>query len=1240
MYCDVHESARARNWLNSCLLLGTAAVALLASPAAFANPKDGTVTSGSATISSSSQLTTIDQTSQGVVIDWSSFNIGNRQTTQFLQPNSSSVAINRIGSASASSILGTLDANGRVALINGNGLAFGRNSQVNVGSLIATTTGGSDSDLLAGKFTKAGNQNASVVNRGTITAAGGGTVALVAPNVTNRGTVQAKLGTVSLGAANAFTVDFAGDGLVSFAAQGDVNGKAQVTNAGTLSGANVSMTARAAEGVATGVVNVRGTIQAQGAHNVGGTIVLDAGDGGSIDVSHASLNASGAKGGGTVTIGGWNQSSVVVDKHSIVNVSATKSGNGGTIDVTAAATSFRGQALASGGAQSGNGGNIETSGHVLDVNGAWISTTAAHGATGNWSLDPYDVTISNGGTKRGSVSGGIFTPTGDNSIFNAATLEGDLIGTSITITTGAGGGQPGDIIVASPLLWSSTQRLSLDAANAIYIDASIAITGGGGIDLEASNALLFDGGNIGFYKQVKGITQGNLTIGGDGYTLANNITQLASDISANPNGLYALAESYDAGNDNGGTPYTSPPIPTNFTGIFEGLGNTISNLSVNSAGDAGLFEVNGGTVRDIGLVNVSITGADYVGALVVMNEGQIVGAFATGSVSGSGPSPVGGLVAENLGGIYNSYTAGTVSGAVNGNTGGLVGDNNETISQSFSTAAVSGTFGSVVGGLVGFNESNGAIDNSYAMGSVTGTGLTAAGGLAGNNTGTISESYSATFISAPSATDVGGFIGEDTPAPTSPYTADYWDTSTSGVSDTTQAIGNLPSASGISGVPTTTLQAALDGTWSTGSWGILPNVSYPYLQWQVAPGAAPQVVSGIAANGATPYTQAGVGLLVNGQIVDPLASMSSGADGYYYLLLAPGAISHDADVLAYFTGGTPRPGNAYLQDVNGSQTDLGIQGGEIELNSDAAHSTTVMAGLDTAVGSQTGADFVYTSAGGFQSAFDVLLDDGHGTFSIDSTLDFAGDNVTIEGGSEVSENLTDGAIDAKVLGVAAYYQIALNGDNEVEHLSDFDVGVLKGKDFSISFTDDEALVVEGDVSAGPRGFIALTTVGAGNGISIGQNGEVSAGEDVTLNSAGGILESPTGIISASVLKGAAADTVNLSGANEVGDLNALAIATGDLTFNDDQTLVIAAEVSPTNGSGNITLTTTGAGSNITIDHQITTTGLVTLDSAGAITEGTVNGEILFELADRQRRRPCRLQRRQRAREPRRLHHRR
>ena len=162
--------------LDARLLLGTAAVALITAPA-YANPAGGAVSTGSASISTSASKTSVNQKSEDVVINWSSFNIGDGQTTQFVQPNAQAIAVNRIGGASASRISGNTGCQRPCRSDQRQRHAVRQNSQVNVGSLIATSTDGSDSDLLAGKYTRAGNQNARSSTRGTIvvgTSGGGG----------------------------------------------------------------------------------------------------------------------------------------------------------------------------------------------------------------------------------------------------------------------------------------------------------------------------------------------------------------------------------------------------------------------------------------------------------------------------------------------------------------------------------------------------------------------------------------------------------------------------------------------------------------------------------------------------------------------------------------------------------------------------------------------------------------------------------------------------------------------------------------------------------------------------------------------------------------------------------------------------------------------------------------------------------------------------------------------------------
>jgi len=103
---------------------GTAA-AFLIPDLALANPSGGTVVGGQATITTpSANGMVINQTSASTIINWNQFNIGSGQYVQFVQPSSSSVALNRVIGGSPTSIFGSLEANGRVFLVNPEGVLF------------------------------------------------------------------------------------------------------------------------------------------------------------------------------------------------------------------------------------------------------------------------------------------------------------------------------------------------------------------------------------------------------------------------------------------------------------------------------------------------------------------------------------------------------------------------------------------------------------------------------------------------------------------------------------------------------------------------------------------------------------------------------------------------------------------------------------------------------------------------------------------------------------------------------------------------------------------------------------------------------------------------------------------------------------------------------------------------------------------------------------------------------------
>ena len=174
---------------------GVLGVGLLLSAApGYANPLDGKVVGGSATIvQETAKKLGITQHSDKVIIDWRSFNIAAGEHTQFYQPSAGSLALNRITGGSPSEILGRLSANGRVLIVNPDGVLFGPNSRIDVAGLVATTHDIKNSDFMAGNlnFNIPGNPNASVINLGNVSVADKGIAAFVAPGVRNAGAIVA-----------------------------------------------------------------------------------------------------------------------------------------------------------------------------------------------------------------------------------------------------------------------------------------------------------------------------------------------------------------------------------------------------------------------------------------------------------------------------------------------------------------------------------------------------------------------------------------------------------------------------------------------------------------------------------------------------------------------------------------------------------------------------------------------------------------------------------------------------------------------------------------------------------------------------------------------------------------------------------------------------------------------------------------------------------------------------------------
>lgn len=164
---------------------------------------------------------TVNQDSKRLAIDWSGFDIANDERVTFRQPDKDSVALNRVVGDAASVIDGTLSGNGHVYVINPNGVLFGKNASVDVGSLVASTARISDSDMTnfanADGITMAipEDSSAKVINAGTIRAEGG-LVVLHAAEVENSGTITNPEGTTALAAARNLSLSADTAGKINF----------------------------------------------------------------------------------------------------------------------------------------------------------------------------------------------------------------------------------------------------------------------------------------------------------------------------------------------------------------------------------------------------------------------------------------------------------------------------------------------------------------------------------------------------------------------------------------------------------------------------------------------------------------------------------------------------------------------------------------------------------------------------------------------------------------------------------------------------------------------------------------------------------------------------------------------------------------------------------------------------------------------------------------------------------------
>ncbi len=281
------------------------------------------------------------------------------------------------------------------------------------------------------------------------------------------------------------------------------------------------------------------------------------------------------------------------------------------------------------------------------------------------------------------------------------------------------------------------------------------------------------------------------------------------------------ADTTSSENYNSGKGFSPIGDGTNsFYGSYNGQGHVISNLTIETTDDnIGLFGcINGATIDSLGVTNCTISGSNFIGALVgCSSAGTISCCYSTGKVTGSSTTSIG--------------------------IGGLIGDANCDIYYSYSSCDVVGY--STIGGLVGY--SYGIINNCYSRGSVKSISDVASssgsGGLVGlASDGTISYCYSTGKVTSDQET-IGGLVGCNNAM----VSSSFYDFQTSGPAKAIGTNGMFGESDMVSNKTTALMKLSttytciswdFDDTWSIDETGT-NNDGYPYLSWQTFESTGP-----------------------------------------------------------------------------------------------------------------------------------------------------------------------------------------------------------------------------------------------------------------------------------------------------------------------------------------------------------------------------------------------------------------
>ncbi|MCX8017570.1 MAG: filamentous hemagglutinin N-terminal domain-containing protein, partial [Rhodocyclaceae bacterium] len=532
-YIVAHEKAAWGGRPGATLAAAAALLLGLISPGLAADlPTGGQIVAGSGSIAQSGNTMTVTQSTDRLAANWQSFSIGQGYAVNFVQPSTSSIALNRVLGSDVSVIQGALRANGQVFLINPNGVLFSPTAQVEVGGLVASTLDLSNEDFLAGRLRLAGGSANAVINQGQINVSPGGTVALVAARIENTGRIDAPRGNVLMGAGNQVTLDLGGPVRIQVE-EGALNALIEQGGAIQADGGLVYLTARAAGDLASAAINHTGITEAK---------TLATGERGEIWLM-------GDMARGVVNVGGTLDTSPLPSGEGV-------GARGGFIETSAARVKVQ------------DGAQVKAGHWLIDPNDFTIAATGGDitGATLSASLASGDVTIQSASGAT-SGNGDIFVRDGVTwSSGNTLTLSAHR-NIEILATLDASAGSGGKVAL------EYGQGAVASGNTATY---SFGLTGAGftgKINLQAGNNFTTKLGSDG--------TPIDWTVITDLGTAGDTSTTTLQGMKNNLSGNYVLGADIDASgtanwNDDGsGNKQGFMPIgndTNSFTGRFDGLG--------------------------------------------------------------------------------------------------------------------------------------------------------------------------------------------------------------------------------------------------------------------------------------------------------------------------------------------------------------------------------------------------------------------------------------------------------------------------------------------------------------------------------------------------------------------------------------------------------------------------------------------------------------------------------------------